>query len=259
MTTALIGKFVVALALLLSVGCAPDRSEVAPAGWPVGYEKFTIVWSGENGVDLATGPAVAVRAYIESFLLVELTGDDKYLYPGFGRAVADEWRPGTGSPTANGPWIGTATNHLLTLSRNDSGVSAIGCMYTYGSASPDNGEYSAHGAPVGTPEAGISAFKVTLAEDLGSADSLPPQFGPARTPFGDVFGGYRITGYWGGYFSAETMTNRIWPERQRATDECIAKASAPLERRNYVFENYLPASDFPTLPAEPGWPSPPQS
>ncbi|OBF44326.1 hypothetical protein A5719_07620 [Mycolicibacterium peregrinum] len=234
-------------------------SESGPAGWPAGYESFTIVWTGEEGVDLAEGPAVAISAYIESFFLVELTGDDKYLYPGFSTAVADEWRPRTNSPTADGPWIGTATNHLMSLSRKDSAVSVIGCMYTYGVGSfADNGEYSARGASLGTPEAGISAFKVSLEADPSSVDSTITQSGPARTPSDDVFGGYRVTGYWGGYVSADTMNNRNWPERRQSTDECVAKAPVPLERRNYVFDNYLPASDFPTLPAKPGWPVAPK-
>lgn len=214
------------------------------------------MWTGEKGVDLVTGPVVAVRAYIESFFLVELTGDDKYLYPGFGRAVAEKWEPASGDPAPDGPWIGTATNHVLSVTRNGSEVSAIGCMYTYGVGAPaDDGEFSARGMPV----SGISAFKVTLAEDSPSAGSLEPQSGPARTPSDDVFGGYRVAGYWGGYVEAHTMDNWNWPERQQAADECIAKAPVPLERRRHLLENYLPSSDFPTLRATPGWPAPPRT
>ncbi|WP_458318545.1 hypothetical protein [Mycolicibacterium brisbanense] len=213
-----------------------------------------MVWTADRGVDLVEGPVPAVRAYIESFFLVSLTGDDKYLYPGFLNAVADEWRPSTGDP-AGKPWVGTVTNHVLSLSRNGSDVSAIGCMYTYGAASPDGkGEYEARGAPIGAPEGGVSAFKVTLDADAGSK---PPQRGPARTPFDDVFAGYHVTGYWGGYFEANTTNNWDWPGRDQATDDCIAKAPDPFERRRYLLGNYLPQSEFPTLPVNPGWPAKP--
>lgn len=242
-----ISKFAAASALvvLACVACAQGGNpDLRPAGWPDDYKNFTIVWTGEKAVDLVTGPAPAVRAYIESFFLVRLTGDDKYLYPGFDGAVADEWRPGTGDP-AGKPWVGTVTNHLLSLSRNDSDVSVIGCMYTYGAASPDGkGEYEAHGAPIGAPEGGISAFKVTLAGNSGTAGAIPPQTGPARTPVDDVFSGYRVTGYWGGYFEGDSMNNWNWPEREQATEECIAKAPDPFERRNYLLENSLPQSTF---------------
>lgn len=58
-----------------------------PAGWPATLNDFTMVWSAEPGIDLTAPPAVVVRAYTEAFLLGSLTGDDKYLYPGFARAV----------------------------------------------------------------------------------------------------------------------------------------------------------------------------
>ncbi|MBN3459797.1 hypothetical protein JNN96_37860 [Mycobacterium sp. DSM 3803] len=258
MTKILTGAVAVILSIVLGAGCAP-RTEPSPAGWPQDYKNFTIVWTGEKGLDLVTGPAVAVRAYIESFFLVELTGDDKYLYPGFATAVADEWRPGTADP-ADDPWVGTLTNRLLSLTRNDSTVTAIGCMYTYGAASPDGkGEYASRGVPIGSPEGGINAFKVTLSANSGSGQSGKPQEGPERTPFDDVFGGYQIDGYWGGYISAKNKDGWDWPERQEATDECVAKAPDPFERRKYLLENFLPQSEFYPLPVKPGWPARPEN
>ncbi|OMC27967.1 hypothetical protein A5740_20590 [Mycobacterium sp. GA-1841] len=215
---------------------------------------------GEQNIDLVTGPAVAVRAYLESFFLVRLTGDDKYLYPGFSDTVPKKWWPRESDTASDKPWIGTITNHLLSLTRTGSEVAAIGCMYTYRTASPHSeGEYEAHGVPVGAPEAGIAAFKVTVDVGAESTEPEPPQTGPARSPFENVFGNDQVTGYWGGYFGAETTNNWNWPERERATPECITKAPDPLERREYILGNYLAENEFPTLPVKPGWPEAPGS
>jgi hypothetical protein len=251
---------VIISSVVISAGCTPadNKTDAPPAGWPQDFRNFSIVWTGEKGIDLVTGPAVPVRAYIESFLLGELTGDEKYLYPGFTKAVSEQWRPSYSSP-ASGAWVGTETNHLLSLERSDSDVTAIGCTYTYNAASPHgDDEYEARAVPPGAPEAGIIAFKVTLSAPSESSSPGQPQTGPARTPFDDVFGGYKVTGYDGGYFSAEGA-DPIWPENQQATDECIAKAPDPLERRKFLSQNYLSRSEFQTLPAAPGWPAKPAS
>jgi hypothetical protein len=243
------------LLVLISSGCRSDApQDAAPAGWPEDLRNFSIVWTGDAGVDLVTGPAVPVRAYIESFLLGELTGDQKYFYPGFADAVAEELRPGSSSAKQ---WVGTVTNHLLSLNRSDSDVTATGCMYTYTAASPRGEEYEAQAVPPGAPEAGITAFKVTLSAP-SEPSSSDPQEGPARTPVTDVFGGYTVTGYDGGYFGAQGA-DPIWPEYQRTTDECVANAPDPLERRKYLSTNYLPRSEFATLPPAPGWPTEPAS
>jgi hypothetical protein len=214
------------------------------------------VWTGETGIDLVTGPAVVVRAYIESFFLGELTHDQKYLYPGFADAVGEQWRPRE-SPPAPRPWVGTMTNHILSLTRSGSTVTAIGCMSTYGAASPHGeDEYEAQAVPPGAPGAGITAFKVKLSTQ--SVEQGDPQKGPARTPFDDVFGGNKVTEYSGGYIEARGSDN-LWPERQQATSDCIAKAPDPVERRRFLSTNYLSRSDFPTSPVRPGWPAKPAS
>jgi hypothetical protein len=249
----------VALSVLCIAGCRTEPAERAePAGWPDGFSQFSIVWTAEKGVDLVRGPAVPVRAYIESFLLGKLTGDEKYVYPGFTDATEEQLRPSYSSP-ADGAWIGTMTNHLLSVQRSGDDVTAIGCMYTYGAASPHGkDEYDAQAVPPGAPEAGIAAFKVTLRAPSESSDSNDPQQGPARTPFGDVFAGYRVTGYDGGYFGAEGQ-DPLWPEYQSATADCLAKAPDPLDRRKYLTTNYLSSSDFQTLRPAPGWPAKPAS
>jgi hypothetical protein len=50
-------------------------------------------WTGEPRIDLYSGPAVPLRAYLESFWLVELFSDLDVGYPGFQRAIT--YRPYT--------------------------------------------------------------------------------------------------------------------------------------------------------------------
>lgn len=57
------------------------------SGWPTTLNDFTVVWTAEPGIDVTTGPVVAVRAYAESYLLASITGDNRYLYPGFQQSV----------------------------------------------------------------------------------------------------------------------------------------------------------------------------
>ncbi len=246
----------VILSILSSAGCRSEASkdtDSAAAGWPEDFRNFSFVWTAESGIDLVNGAAVPVRAYIESFLLGGLTGEEKYEYPGFHDAAEDKWRPG-GSSTTQSP-IGTMTNHLLSLDRSGSDVTAIGCMYSYNAASPHgNDEYEAWAVPPGAPEAGIIAFKVTLSAPSGPSGPTDPQQGPSRAPSDDVFGGYKITGYYGGYVSAKGA-DAVWPENVQSTADCVAKAPDPLERRKYLSTNFLPRSDFATLPAAPGWPA----
>ncbi len=104
------------------------------------------------------------------------------------------------------------TNHLLSVDSSGGDVTAIGCMYTYNAASPHgDDEYEAQAVPPGAPEAGIIAFKVTLSAPSESSGPDGPQQGPSRAPSDNVFGGYKVTGYFGGYFSAEGA-DPVWPE-----------------------------------------------
>jgi hypothetical protein len=147
------------------------------------------------------------------------------------------------------------TNHLLSVDSSGGDVAAIGCMYTYNAASPHgDDEYEAQAVPPGAPEAGIIAFKVTLSAPSETSGPDGPQQGPSRAPSDNVFGGFKVTGYFGGYFSAEGA-DPVWPENVQSTADCVAKAPDPLERRKYLSTNYLSRSEFATLPAAPGWPA----
>lgn len=251
-------RFALAVGVLLSVlagaGCRTEAPEqVASAGWPDRFRDLSFVWTGDEGVELRYGPAVAVRAYVESSILGELTGDEQYVYPGFVKATDENLRPSYDSP-AEREWVGTITNHLLSVGRSGADVTAAGCMYTYGSASPREDEFEPNTIPRDTPDAGVFPFTVMLSTP--AEPSYPgAQEGPARAPVDDVFVGYRVTAYNGGYFHAWRSNSFV--RYQTILADCIAAAPDPLERRAYVTQNYLPRSDFPTLPPSPGWPAEP--
>lgn len=244
---------IAAFAVLLNVSCRPDK-HAAPlpvAGWPENFTDFTIAWSAEPGLDLKTRPAVVVRAYVESFQLVRLTGDEKYFYPGFRRSVerrSNLW-PETKYP-AEMPWVGTERDHILKISRSGNNVTSVVCAYMYGSAQQEkNGRYSAQAGPPFEPNGGIYPVQITLTAP-NDKSTLPPQIGPSRTPLDDVFGDWKITGHSGGYF-----TTSAWPGYEQDRDTCAAKAPDSTERRQFLTNGDHPRSEFPTLPPYPGWPA----
>ena len=73
--------------MLAFAGCTPAPTEKPappPAGWPAELADFTIVWTAEPGIDVATdGAASAARAYAESFYLVSITGNQRVSVPRF--------------------------------------------------------------------------------------------------------------------------------------------------------------------------------
>lgn len=165
--------------MLLMAACAfhPHTDAAAqpdsrpPAGWPASLNDLTVVWSAEPGIDLTAGPAVAVRAYTESYLLASLTGDDKYLYPGFEHAVdpnktvndpmgTQQLWPNTGRPP--NPWIGTEQQHILSITSSGRDVIVVTCEYVFGTAEPGrHGDYAdRYAAP--EPDGGIDPMRITM-------------------------------------------------------------------------------------------------
>jgi hypothetical protein len=263
---------VVAIILVAITGCTPDAPEKTPesppAGWPTSLADFTIAWTAEPGINLATdGAAVAVRAYVESYFLAIITENDQYLYPGFADSVepnqpSPSWPPGTSDlhPELgnSGPnvYIGTARHHVLSIVRADRDVTLTACAFMYGSAIQEQeGGYSAIVGKAFVPSPGIYPMRIGLRAPTDEQSGPPPQQGPSRTPFDDVFGGWKITNLQGGYLSSTVG----WAESDRDQATCIARADGlPGSERLYPHVP-SPASDFPTLPATPGWPAKPAS
>ena len=240
-------------------------SPAPPAGWPSELSDFSFTWTAEPGINLTTdGAAIAARAYVESFFLAVITENDDYLYPGFGDAVEPDQSAGPPGTRELHPklgdsepdvYIGTVRHHVLSIARSDRDVALAACAFTYGSAiqGPD-GTYSAIVGDAFAPAPGIYPMRIGLRapEDVHAA--LPPQQGPSRTPFDNVFGGWKITSLQGGFLS----TSR-WADYDRDRATCIAKADGSPGSHRVHPHVPSPRSDFPTLPAIPGWPDKPAS
>ena len=126
-------------------GPAPSPTTTAPpAGWPATLNDLSVVWSAEPGIAVTTWPAVVVRAYTESYLLASITGDDKYLYPGFNQAVGPNQpldhptgtrylRPKADRQPVK-PWVGTEQAHILSIVSSGRDVTVVFCEYLFGTA-----------------------------------------------------------------------------------------------------------------------------
>jgi len=251
----------IALSILGVTGCEAKSQETTvspPAGWPEALSDFSMTWTGEPGVDLTSGPAVVVRAYIESYYLARATDEEKYLYPGFAQSV-DANNPdgpkGTEElwPSANRPrtWIGTLRQHILRVEQSEQNVVAFGCMYTYESATVQGDEIRKNTEP--SPYGGISAFRVGL-KAPNTGHTQDSQAGPSRAPSTNVFGEWRVTNHQGGY-----LLTSEWPDRGQDIDECRARAGGTTASRQTVPERAYTKSDFPALPPTPGWPPDPDN
>lgn len=219
-----------------------------------------MTWTAEPGIDLTTGAAVVVRAYLESYYLAYITTDEKYLYPGFQQSVDANQPEGTDGTTELWPkpsrpktWVGTARQHLLRIERSDRDVTAVGCMYSYGSAVQTEDGFDPNVGGIG-PDAGVSAVRIGLRAPANDDVVLPPQQGPSRAPFDNVFGGWRVTNHQGGFILLAQ-----WDGAADDEAECVSRADRAPENRTFTPGGAYPRADFPTLPATPGWPADPST
>lgn len=252
------------------VGCTRDIEPQAVPESPTSNDlihELSYEWSAEPDIDLAVGPAVPIRAYVESFRSGQRTGDIGQLYPGFQRAVASNG-PDGGPPDTLGLWpdteypvrtvrVGTSRQHILRLTANGSEVTAVVCSYDFGTAAKVSDEKfafnpSARGAA--SENAGISTMRITLTQPEGGLPAhLPPQTGPAAQPARDVFGDWKITGKLADLGRA-SRGRAIWQTYDADESQCVAKAPDTSERRAFLTSGEHPRDDFPTAPPKPGWP-----
>lgn len=232
--------------------------------------ELSYVWSAEPGINLTTGPSVAVRAYVESLQKMQQTGNINDLYPGFQTAVAPN-APEGGPRDAIGLWpdtdhpaasarVGTSKQHILNITTEGDSVSVVVCGWYYGTARQVSEDLYAFDPNKDNPPAetaGISTLRVTLTRAIDTPSTeLPPQTGPAFQPSDDVFGQWRITGKLAA-LGAKSRGLELWPTYPEDNAQCIAKAPDPVERRAFLTAGEHPRSDFRTLPPDPGWPEAP--
>lgn len=275
------------LAALMLAGCTHNQdgtnsSASTTSQPPIPFTGLTqdlrIVWSAEPGIDLLSGPAVIIRAYRESYIVGGLMASPKFYYPGFEHAVPPNGRKGrdlairpyvAGDPDlkesgfqVTTPVVGTWRQHILSLTGDDNaGYTAIVCNWDYGTGvQQSDGQYSYeyHPRPNLTPSisTGTGPLRITL-KPPSSNPATAPQHGSAPSPTADVFGGWRI-------LTADHLNTDIWmdepndwPREKFYQDNkaCIAESPDPYEKRLFYITGKHPKSDYPTLPAEPGWPA----
>ncbi len=232
--------------------------------WPSNLSDVNFTWTADPGIDVLTQPAAAVRAYIESRLLVSFGGSIDYLYPGFDPAVAPD-RPVGNSPAstvalwpepgkANTKLIGTVRSHILRMDQSGDEVTAVVCRWAWAAAwQQPNGMYRINTLNTGTTTGVVmNRISLTAPADLNSG-KVAPQQGQSRYATTDVFAGWRVVGNLDDLLSGPGDPE--WPEFTQDLDACAARAPDSVERREYLTSAERPRSEFPTLPPSPGWPA----
>lgn len=273
-------RFIPLILLIVLAGCsrgtAPHPSPPPPKiPWTGLLAQDRAVWSAEPGIDLLNGPAVVVRAYLESWRVAQATGDPGEVYPGFDQAVppnvpggpenphsvdapasARFLRPTPSTPAPH-PVVGTERFHILRIGVLDRRVTAVVCDWSMFTRAWDlgDGKYGYDGP--GDLGDGIAMSWVAM--DAPASDPeppLPPQRGPAPAPTNNVFDGWRVVGHLGdGGISPTNNYPRDWPSYEADGQVCTDKAPVPLGRRVFLRHGQHPRSDYPTPPPYPGWPA----
>lgn len=292
MTAKTVARWCAALLLTLgTVGCHgrddPTPSPVEPkfANWPDTLDGFRFRWTAEPSIDLLSGAAVPLRAYLESHRIGDMTFDADNVYPGFKRAVPEMGKP-IDKSTSNLPfelwYIQPATDaefafiqpmpfygneyfHILELTRIETGYRAYVCDGQYKvfrqGDSPDT--YVPVFAPTekypdpDLDNAAIRVWRIEFTDRPTASDPnapptvTAPQKGPNPAPLGDVFGPWRITG---------ASPNTSWgpraeldPRYQDLRQQCLDRMPHEAAQRQAFYTSQLDTPP-PAEPAVPGWP-----
>lgn len=229
----------------------PEPPEPTLERWTGAAADIRVRWSAEPGIDILTGPAVVIRAYLESVELANLMGDPAYVYPGFDRAVTPggphsvELLPDQYSAPEH-QRVGTDYAHILRIDLDGRDLVTIVCQFSYAFAS------SLGGDEIMTHEwlnSGTSVKRITMTAPPDQSSSLPPQKGSLPAPIDDVFGEWQVTG------ARLGLRPDDWTSRNSDLDECITQAPHPVEHREYLMTGERSRADFPTLMPYPGWPA----
>jgi hypothetical protein len=253
------------LAVLAVAGCdtnkdtRPDR-----AGTALAQQSYQ--WSADPSIDLLSGPAVPLRAYLESRLDSQTMGDPAYAYPGFDGAVAqvteddrDDILKGNLRSDATKPVEGAAVGdnlyHVQSITRDGDAVTATVCNYRYRLAHENADGTFRSLATTFANDDGIDVQRVIMTAP-GDPGTLPPQEGPEAAPADDVFGGWKITGVLDEFVESHPAFAGLWPTYNADLAKCVAEAPDSPERRAFLSNGNHPRDDFPTSPPSPGWPGP---
>lgn len=284
MTGPLIARWCAVLFLVIGLtGCQSDEPPAPTfANWPQNLSDFRFRWAAEPGVDLLSGPAVPLRAYLESYRIAQFTGDIGTAYPGFDRAVP-ELPARKPDPPAQleairpppdverfgppGPFYGNEFFHVLEITPVEDGYRAYVCdgLYKILREGDERGKYVSvvkyAASHTGLSDVnGMKVWRVEFTDSSPAADApakVTEQSGANPAPAGDVFGPWRITGAsdiaWGTNMSHEsTADERI--DGARRISQC---SDALPHWRTERDANIAAVLDTPPSaePASPGWPA----
>lgn len=273
-----------------TLACGPSQPNepATPAPryehWPNILDDFRFHWSSATDVELTTGVAVPIRAYIESWYVATWTNDPDNVYPGFLRATPESddlngdylgelaWiRPLNGVPFGAGKAVephGFMPMHILSVEPTTNGQRVTVCEGQYGIYFDSNAEPGklvsvAADKEDGTlrdPLATVIVNRIELTQHdpripSDARDVTTAQEGPAPAPDQDVFGRWFITGasssVWGPIDAEPIADFFVTPEMRQ---ECQAAMPDPPEEQIEMatgFKDKAPPHGDPI----PGWPS----
>lgn len=281
------------LTLVLTTACAdgnspPPTSPSPEAGrqfpnWPATLNEFRFHWTAEPTIDLTTGPAVAIRAYLEAYDVASFSRDLANAYPGFLRATPpnDEldghyiaqlaWiRPFNGrevKPEDALEHFGYIPYHLLRIDPEANGFRAIVCKGTYADfvqSDTEPGKFVSVAVDPKTAQlrggyTAVHVFRLELTQNDPRVGQNPPaavtapQQGPLPAPDQDVFGNWFFTGVsssmWGPIDSADREILPS-PELERQCTDRLPYTETERLAMMTGFKDRPP----PHGQAEPGWP-----
>ncbi len=289
----------VVVALCVLTGCSGHKETPAPTqapksmfpNWPNDLNGFRFRWSAESGIDLLTGPAIPVRAYLESYRVGFMTKSSANTYPGFERAIPkvpdpragyDEYRQWDELPFqlkwmlpaidkdinfGDGPFFGNEYFRIAELSPLADGYLAYVCDGVYNIFHPAIGRPGKYSSVLDYPVRSesdlekrelysIDLWRIEFKNAGGASESKQPQAGKNPAPIGDVFGQWQITGaskdnYWGDL--ANTTHTPRDPDYVQRLQQCRDTMPHDVNERAKILANLL---DSPPQaePAVPGWP-----
>lgn len=266
---ALRGRFFANMAITalaaMACGCQFPSEPRELEGWSGPLSDLRVQWTAAPGLNLATGVAVPVRAYVESRWLAQRQGSLDYGYPGFleatppnadGLPVGAEFRRPEANNQVRNPFIGNETFRITAVRREGRNVTATVCRYSYTMATKnDDGSYSSVASSQSGEPRGIDVNRVLLMAPTDDGERLPPQDGPAAAPSRDVFGGWSIEGYQDSLFMPGPALTSVWPTYDADLNACVSAAPDSPERRAFLSDGDHPRKDFPTSAPSPGWPT----
>jgi hypothetical protein len=281
---------VVAAATVFS-GCHAQSSDTPPTAdtaprqlypnWPPLLNDFRFHWTAAPGIDITTGPAMVVRAYLEAYNTAWFTLNPDNVFPGFHRATPENQNPagdflwqlvhirplGRGyTKTAKDarPHFGYQALHFLELTPIENGFRAVLCSGDYAhfvESTARPGKFVSIGAneetaqPDGEDDSGVYPTQVELTQrEPRIGPNPPPQRGPAPAPDQDVFGNWFFTGASSSYWGPGSDRNAGEFPSADLKQRCEAAMPTPAAERIAMMTGFKDQPP-PHGDAIPGWPA----